>query len=95
MTDSAALHAAREAAEAEALTLGHDVPGISLIPLLHAADAVRGAILAILVKDRDRAAQCLRDAARAAADAFPPASRESYALAIVLGAVTEAAGGVS
>jgi hypothetical protein len=59
--------------------------------LLLAVDAAKGAILAILSGDRDRAAQCLADAVAAAGGAFPPASRESFALAIVLGAITEEA----
>ena len=64
---------------------------IDLASLLLALDAARGAVFATLTGDRDRAAQCLREAAEAATKAFPSGSREEYALTIVLGAITEAA----
>ena len=56
-------------------------------------DAARDAVEAV-IDGRDATLMLLK-AAGSAAEAFPPASRESYALTIVLGAITEAAGGAA
>ena len=66
-----------------------------LAALLLALDALRGAVFAILTGDRDRAAQCLREASEAAVKAFPSGTREGYGLTLVLLAITEAAGATS
>lgn len=93
MPDVEALLAAQEAAALEA---AGEPDTTGLVPLLFAADAIAGAVRAILCGDRPRAAQCLREASAAAAHAFPdPGSRESFSLAIVLGWVTEQAGAVT
>ena len=68
---------------------------IDLNALLRALKAAVGAILAVLAGDKARALLMLKEAEHAAADAFSLQGRESYALTIVLGAITEAAGGSS
>jgi hypothetical protein len=92
MPGLAALLAAELAAEAEA---SEPEGPVHLVALLHAVDATRGAILAALDKNPARASLLLEVAAEDAADAFPPESRESYGLTLVLGAITEAAGAQS
>jgi len=64
---------------------------MDLKALMLALDALRGACLAILEGHRYRASRCLAEATAASAKAFPLASREAYALTIILGAITEAA----
>ena len=66
---------------------------MDLKSLAAALDAASAAIAAILAGNRVRATRRLQAAAAAAEHAFPVASRESYALTIMLGAITEAAGG--
>ena len=89
MPGLAALIAAELAAEAEALMS----PPVDLPALHEALDAARDAVEAVI--DGRDATLLLLKAAGSAADAFSPASRESYALTIVLGAITEAAGGAA
>ena len=60
--------------------------------LMLTLDAMRGACTAILHGHRHRAAVCLADAAASADKAFPPGTKESFALAMVQCAITEAAG---
>jgi hypothetical protein len=89
MADVVALARAELAAEAEAFMS----PPIDLPALHEALDAARDAVEAVI--DGQDATLLLLKAAGSAAEAFPPGTRESYALAIVLGAITEAAGGTS
>ena len=91
MAGLADLAAAEMAAEGEKARLESGPPATGLVPLLHAVDSARGAILATLVGDHARATLCLHEASIAADAAFQPGTREAYALAIVLGAITEAA----
>ena len=88
MTGLAVLLAAEKAAEAEA----SESPAVDLAALAGTLWAGALAAHAVLGGNRARASSLLKEAAATAGEAFAPASRESYGLTLVLGAITEEAG---